>query len=314
MIIKPPLLRKGDLISIVSPASPPSDSSKIERAVQYFEKNGYRVTVGKSAYKVFGYLAGNDRDRAKDINLAFADKRVKAIVCARGGYGTPRLLDKIDYSVIQNNPKILVGYSDITALQLAIFKETGLITFSGPMAAVEFSNGIDPVAEEAFFEILTTKVSAMKLKKSGDKWSHPRFKGKSIAKGRLLGGNLSLMTSILGTKYCPDYSGSILLIEEVAEEPYSIDRMLTQLRLAGILEKASGFVLGQFTDCQPEETDKPHFTADQVIKNELLSADNVVVWNFPYGHIPQKVTLPIGANVVIDPFRRSLTIVENVVD
>ncbi|MGC8595941.1 MAG: S66 peptidase family protein [Candidatus Kryptoniota bacterium] len=314
MSIKPPLLKKGDLISIVSPASPPSDSTKIEKAVQYFEKNGFRVTVGKSAYKIYGYLAGKDKERARDINFAFEDKRIKAIICARGGYGSPRILDMIDYQLIRKNPKIFVGYSDITALQLAIFKKTGLITFSGPMAAVEFSNGIDPVAEEFFFEIITTKASTTELKRIGDKWSRPRFKGKSVAQGRLLGGNLSLVTSILGTGYSPDYSGSVLLMEEVAEEPYSIDRMLTQLRLAGIIKKASGFVLGQFTDCQPEEVDKPNFTTEQVIKKELFATGNPVVWNFPYGHVPQKLTLPIGANVIVDPIRRSFTVVENVVD
>jgi muramoyltetrapeptide carboxypeptidase len=313
MTIKPPQLKKGDLISIVSPASPPADSTKIEKAVRYFEKNGYRVTVGRSAYKVYGYLAGSDKERASDVNYAFADKRVKAIICSRGGYGSPRILDMIDYGTIQKNPKIFVGYSDITALQLAIFKETGLITFSGPMAAVEFSNGIDPVAEEAFFEMLTSASIPIKFKRGDDKWSRPRFKGKAAVQGRLLGGNLSLMTSILGTNYSPDYTGSIVLIEEVAEEPYSIDRMLTQLRLAGIIQKASGFVLGQFTDCQPEEMDKPHFTTEQVIRNELLRGGRTVVWNFPYGHVPQKLTLPIGANVTIDPAHRSFALVENVV-
>lgn len=328
--LKPPRLKKGDLISIVSPASSPKDSAKVHSAVHYFESLGYRVTVSKNVFNVNGYLAGTDEERAEDLNQAFADKNVKAIICSRGGYGTPRILDKLDYSMIRKNPKILVGYSDITALQLAIFKKTKLVTFSGPMAAVEFGDNIDSYTEESFFEIVT------RAKKAGALKSHKNFratfKGKKKTQGRLLGGNLSLIMSILGTEYIPDFSESMLLIEEVSEEPYSIDRMLTQLRLAGILKKASAFAVGQFIDCTeeqvgrlgeasrfavgqsaehtPGEPDKRHLTVDEILDSDLFSYGKPSVSNIAYGHVPIKLTLPIGALASIDPVKRKFSIDE----
>ncbi len=310
--IKPPRLRKGDLISIVSPASAPLDASKVHHGARYFESLGYRVTISKNVFNVSGYLAGTDQERAEDLNQAFADKNVKAIICSRGGYGTPRILDKIDYGIIKKNPKILVGYSDITALQLAIFKKTGLITFSGPMMAVEFGvefgKKIDSFTEEKFFDMVTS------VRKIGIVKSHREyrlsFRGKKKSKGRLLGGNLSLITSILGTEYAPDFFDSVLLLEEVSEEPYSIDRMFTQLRLAGVLQNISGLALGQFTNCAPEEPDKPHRTLEEILAKDVLSNGVASVSNIPYGHLPVKLTLPIGALVSVDPVKKKFSIDE----
>ncbi len=330
MIIKPPRLKKGDLISIVSPASTPKDASKVHSAVRYFESLGYRVSISKNVFNVNGYLAGTDGERAEDLNQAFADKNVKAIICSRGGYGTPRILDRIDYNLIKRDPKILVGYSDITALQLAVFRKTKLVTFSGPMMAVEFGDNIDPFTEEMFFKMVTSRVKVGPLK--NHKNFKISFKGKKMVQGRLLGGNLSLITSILGTGYIPSFSKSILLIEEVSEEPYSIDRMLTQLRLAGILRKASAFAVGQFVDCVEEqagrldeasrfavgrsiedaqgEPDKRHRTLDQVLHEDLYSIGKPTVSNIPYGHVPLKLTLPIGVLASIDPVKRKFSIDE----
>lgn len=310
--IKPPRLRKGDLISIVSPASAPLDASKVHHGARYFESLGYRVTISKNVFNVSGYLAGTDQERAEDLNQAFADKNVKAIICSRGGYGTPRILDKIDYGIIKKNPKILVGYSDITALQLAIFKKTGLITFSGPMMAVEFGvefgKKIDSFTEEKFFDMVTS------VRKIGIVKSHREyrlsFRGKKKSKGRLLGGNLSLITSILGTEYAPDFFDSVLLLEEVSEEPYSIDRMFTQLRLPGVLQNISGLALGQFTNCAPEEPDKPHRTLEEILAKDVLSNGVASVSNIPYGHLPVKLTLPIGALVSVDPVKKKFSIDE----
>ncbi len=308
MLIKPSRLRKGDLISIISPASAPRDSNKVHKGVKYFESLGYRVTISKNVFDVNGYLAGTDEERAEDLNQAFADKNVKAIICSRGGYGTPRILDKVDYDAIKKNPKILVGYSDITALQLAIFKKTGLVTFSGPMMAVEFGGNVDSYTEEMFFDMLTHH------KKVGVLRSHKdfrfSFKGKKKSQGRLVGGNLSLITSILGTRYVPDFVGSVLLIEEVSEEPYSIDRMLTQLRLAGILSNVSAFALGQFTNCVPEEPNKPHRTLEQILREDLFAIGKPVVSNIPYGHVPVKMTLPLGVLASVDPVKKKFSIDE----
>lgn len=308
MSIKPPRLRKGDLISIVSPASTPKNAAQVHSAVRYFESIGYRVTISKNVFNIEGYLAGTDEERAEDINQAFADKNVKAIICSRGGYGTPRILDKIDYQLIRRNPKIFVGYSDITAIQLAIFRKTGLITFSGPMASVEFANNIDPYTEEMFFNIVTRPRSTGALK------SHKNFKvsfrGKHEAHGVLLGGNLSLITTVLGTAYSPDFTGGLLMIEEVSEEPYSIDRMLTQLRLAGVLDEVSAFVIGQFVGCTPEEPNRPHRTLEEILRGDLFSLKKSSVSNIPYGHLPIKMTLPIGVLASVDPVRRRFSIEE----
>jgi muramoyltetrapeptide carboxypeptidase len=311
-VIKPTRLRKGDLISIISPASAPLDASKVHHGVKYFESLGYRVTISKNVFNVRGYLAGTDEERAEDLNQAFADKNVKAIICSRGGYGTPRILDKIDYGTIKQNPKIFVGYSDITALQLAILKKTGLVTFSGPMMAVEFGvevgKKIDPFTEEKFFDVVTSHKNVGVVKSHRD--YRLSFQGKKKSKGRLLGGNLSMITSILGSEYAPDFSNSILLLEEVSEEPYSIDRMLTQLRLAGVLQNISGLALGQFTNCAPEEPDKPYRTLEQIFKEDLFSQGKAAVANIPYGHLPVKMTLPIGVLVSIDPVKKKFSIDE----
>ncbi len=310
-VLKPPRLKKGDLISIVSPASSPKDASKLHAGARYFEKLGYRVTIGENAFNVEGYLAGTDEERAKDLNEAFRDKNVKAIICSRGGYGSPRILDRLDYAAIRRNPKILVGYSDITALNLAIFRKTGLITFTGPMVAMEFGNSIDAYSEAMFFDMLTSAKAPGRLKTHRD--YKPAYHGRAIARGRIMGGNLSLITSLLGTKYIPDFARSVLLIEEVSEEPYSIDRMLTQLRLAGILDKVSAFALGQFTNCTPEEPDRPHRTLEQILREDLFSMRKASVSNLPYGHLPVKMTLPIGAMASIDPVKRRFSIDEPVV-
>lgn len=308
MTIKPPRLKKGDLISIVSPASTPKNAAQIHSAARYFESKGYRVTISKNVFNINGYLAGTDEERAEDINQAFADKNVKAIICSRGGYGTPRILDMIDYKLVRRNPKIFVGYSDITAIQLAIFRKTGLITFSGPMAAVEFANGIDPYTEEMFFKMVARPGAAGPLR--NHKNFKASFRGKRRAEGVLLGGNMSLITTLLGTEYSPDFSDGLLLIEEVSEEPYSIDRMLTQLRLAGVLEEVSGFVVGQFVGCTAEEPNKPHRTLEEILRGDLFSLKKTSVSNLPYGHIPIKMTLPIGAPASIDPVKRRLSIDE----
>jgi muramoyltetrapeptide carboxypeptidase len=306
MVVRPARLRSGDLISIVSPASPPLQPAKVHKAVRYLESLGYRVTISKNVFDVNGYLAGTDDERAEDLNQAFADKNVKAIICSRGGYGTSRILDRVNYDLIKKNPKILVGYSDITALQLAIFKKTSLITFSGPMAAVEFGDNVDPYTEEMFFEMLTIPRKPGIVRTPRE--FHLSFKGKQKVSGRLLGGNLSMITSLLGTPYLPNFSGSVLLVEEVSEEPYSIDRMLTQLRLSGVLSEVSGFAIGQFTNCAPEEPNRPHRTTEQIIAEDLISMGKSAVTNLPYGHSPVKMTLPIGVEVSIDPLKRRFSI------
>lgn len=307
--LKPPALKKGDLIGIVSPASSPDDFSRIEKGVAYLESLGYKVKLGKYVYKRLGYLSASDDERAEDLNEMFADPQVRAIICVRGGYGTPRILDKIDYGIIKRNPKIFVGYSDITALQLAIFKKTGLITFSGPMLAVDIYSNFDAYSEEFFWMILTSKARGIEIKNPDGVDISVLNHGK--AAGTLLGGNLSLLASVVGTRFQPDFNDSILVAEDIGEEPYRIDRYFAQLKNAGILNKISGCILGQFTDCVPKEPEKS-LTLEQIFRDYFGKLKIPVISNLSYGHIPKKITLPIGARVKIDTKRGAITIVEQV--
>ena len=314
--LKPPLLKRGDVIGVIAPASAPNPADKIDRGVRYLESLGYRVELGAHVRDVRGYLAGGDAHRADDFNTMVRDPRVRAIFAVRGGYGTPRILDLIDYTALKRNPKIIVGYSDLTAMQLAIFKRTGLITFSGPMVAVEMQDSIDPFTEDIFWRTLTSARAIGALPVPGDAPLRIRFPGthRGGVSGLLLGGNLSLLTSIAGSRFLPSFVGSLLLLEEVEEEPYRIDRMLAQLRHASILTRTNGVVLGAFTDCTPHNPSNPTLTLNEIFSDYLESLGKPVVENLAYGHIPRKLTLPIGAAArIVTRHRTSLDILEPVI-
>lgn len=310
-LIKPPRLQKGETIGIISPASSPDDLSRIEKAVLYFEKNGFRCEVGKNVGKYFGYLAGTDEQRASDFNEMFADKNIKAIICVRGGYGTPRILDKINYSVIKKNPKIFVGYSDITAIHSAIIKKCKLITFAGPMAAVDFWNDVSPYTEEIFWKILTGRGKPGKIKFPENIVLNSSYKKK--VEGKIIGGNLALIVSLIGTKYFPSLKDKILLLEEIGEKPYRVDRMLNQLRLAGEFNQISAVLLGAFTDCEEEDKDKKSLSLDNVIEDYLGARNFPLIKNLPHGHIKNNMTIPIGAKISVNPIKNYFEITEAVV-
>ncbi|HEX9829486.1 MAG TPA: LD-carboxypeptidase [Bacteroidota bacterium] len=297
-ILKPPRLRKNDLIGVISPASAPSSPEKIEKGVRYLESLGYRVKVGKHAARVNGYLAGTDEERAADLNAMLNDRAVKAIIAVRGGYGTPRLLPLVDYRAAKRNPKILVGYSDLTALQLALFKKTGLVTFSGPMAGVEMFSGIDPYTEEHFWRVVTSPKKIGVLPNPADEPVQMLREGKAV--GRLLGGNLALVMSLLGTPYAPNFKQCLLVLEDTDEAPHRIDRMLMQLLNAGVLKNISGLAFGKFTDCVPKDPAQPHFTAEQVLAQYAERLRVPVISNVQYGHIPKKLTIPFGVKARMD--------------
>jgi len=306
-ILKPGRLKKGDLIGIVTPASPIADASRIEKGVQYLERLGYRVSVGVHVGRVQGYLAGTDEERLADLHTMFTDRRVKAVIAVRGGYGTPRLLSGLNFRLISQNPKILVGYSDMTALQLAVWRKCRLITFHGPMAGVEMANTIDPFTEEMFWRSVT---SMEKLGFISFPASSPESISPGKATGRLLGGNLSLVVSLLGTRYFPDATDSVLFLEEVGEEPYRIDRMITQLRNAGVISRCNAILTGQFTDCLPKDQTKPSQSVDELLRETARLAERPFLSNLPFGHVLQKMTLPIGLRVRVDATARSITYLE----
>ncbi len=310
-IIKPKKLSKGDVIGIISPASSTDDFTNVEFGVKYLEKIGYKVEVGKNVGKTHGYLAGNDDERADDFHYMFNRKYINAIMCIRGGYGSTRLLDKIDYKLIKDNPKIFVGHSDITALQMAILSKTGLITFAGPMLAVDFADEVSSFTEEIFWAMVTSNKKIGKIHQPDDEKIFTLVKG--VSKGRIAGGNLSLLSSLVGTNYLPELKDKILLIEEVSEVPYRIDRMLNQLRLAKVFNQVKGVILGAFTDCNETDPAKRTLTLGEVIADYFESLKIPVIYNLKHGHIKDSITIPIGIMVKLNASRNYLEIAESAV-
>ncbi|MBI3004745.1 MAG: LD-carboxypeptidase [Ignavibacteriales bacterium] len=308
-IVKPPRLKIGDVIGLVAPASTPSSGEKIEKGARYLERLGYRVKVGKYVHEVVGYLAGTDEQRAADLNEMIRDRQVKAVFALRGGYGTPRILSRVDFSALRKTPKIFVGYSDLTALQLAMFKKTGLVSFSGPMVSVEMWNSIDPYTEEHFWRLITSTSKIGTLSNPETEPLQTLRAGK--AAGRLLGGNFSLVASLMATPYLPILKKAILILEEVDEAPHRVDRMFAQLKNAGILKNVSGILLGKFTDCVPSDASKPHLTISQVLEDLSRQVQCPVLSNVQYGHIPKKLTIPLGLTARIDTGKRLIEINES---
>lgn len=309
--LKPPRLQPGDVIGIVAPASP-MKPELLERGVGYLEQQGYRVKLGRHIFQQHGYLAGNDAERAKDINGMFRDQKVKAIFCARGGYGTPRLLPWLDYDAIKSNPKIFAGYSDITAVQLAMLRHSRLITFSGPMVAADMAKELDSFTEENFWRILTEPKPFGNLIRPANQNYEVITAGK--AAGQLIGGCLSLIACLIGSPYLPNVSDSIFFVEEIGEAPYRLDRYLVQLRETGILTRIGGFLLGQMTDCVPTD-EAPSLTIDDLMQHFIKPLKIPAMSGLDYGHEKVKFTLPLGVRVELTARRNKqrLRILESAV-
>ncbi len=295
-IVKPPRLRRGDVIGVCAPASSASAREDLESGVRYLEKMGFRVRLGRNVHRRRGYLAGSDAERASDINDFFSDRTVKAIFTVRGGYGSGRILSLLDYPLMRRHPKIFVGYSDITALHFAMLARAGLITFSGPMVAVEMSQGLEGQVEARFWENLMHPRPPLAMTSAS---RGTTAAGKKPVKGRLLGGNLTLIATLLGTPYFPRIRDPLILIEEIDERPYRVNRMLQQLKLAGVLDRAAGIALGRFIDCRPEKG-KPSLTIQQVIEDTFSGYRYPVLAGIPYGHFKESLSFPIGIRVKLD--------------
>lgn len=291
--IFPAALVPGNTIGIVAPASPVTRLA-LQQGVAYLEAMGYRVKVGEHCTKRHGFLAGTDEQRAADINAMFRNSDIDALFCARGGYGTPRLLDMIDYDAVRAYPKIVLGYSDITALQWALYAQTGLVTYYGPLSAVELKENMPRFTERSMWRVITGSM-ADKMCATQIGWAVYR-EGK--CSGPFVGGCLSLITSLLGTPYFPELNGAILFIEDINEDPYEIDRMFQQLRLAGVLDKLQGLVIGRMPGCTPRK--KPSFTLHEVWQNIATYIRGPVLGNADFGHVDAKLTLPSGCIATID--------------
>lgn len=299
-------LKKGDTIGLISPAGP-ENPDKIKESIKFLKSLGFNIKEGKHIYDKLGYLAGNDEDRAEDFINMFLDSNVDMILCVRGGYGTMRILPLIDFNIVNLNPKIFAGFSDITTFLNNIALKCNLVTFHSPMCN---SNFLDKYTLKSFLDTLMVGYNPFTIK-NPEGISMQGFSETSPI-GQLIGGNLSLICSTIGTPFEIDTKDKILFIEEVGEEPYKIDRMLTHLLLCGKLQSCSGIILGQFTKCE-----LPHYerslTLEQVIKDRILSLNKPTLVNLQSGHSYPKITLPIGAKVKMDCKNKIIQVLEPVV-
>lgn len=299
--MKAKALKKGDLISIIAPASAPVASERIEKSVTYFERLGYRVTLGKHLQDEYGYLAGTDKSRVADLHTAFRDPKVRAIFYIRGGYGSARLLEEIDFDLIAKNPKIIVGYSDATALFLALYKKSKLGSmFLGPMPGVDIWNRFDPFAEENFWRALTSTAPLGALPMNDNEGIlFGKIKKFAPITSRIFGGNLAVFSTVCGTEFMPSLKNCALLFEEVGERVYRVDRFLSQLKNMRALSNASAVLLGQFTEIEMEKG-KPSLSLNEVFEDYFGKLDIPVILNLPTGHIARQWTLPFGAKYKIE--------------
>ena len=304
--IKPKGLYVGDRIGVIAPASS-GDEKMVTAGIEWLEEQGFEVQLGKTVGESHGYLAGSDADRARDINAMFASPEIDAIFCLRGGYGSMRILDFLDYGVIRTHPKVFVGYSDITALHTSIGQRTGLVTFHGPMVASDMGKGLPDYTWDSFFQAVMAD-KPLGVIENPPLVPPPQFIAGGTAQGYLTGGNLSLLVSTLGTPYEIDTRGKILCIEEVGEDPYRIDRMLTQLLLADKLQRCAGIVVAVCSDC--DKDDPPSFTLEEVLKERLGGLGKPVLTNLYFGHTKDKATIPFGVRAILGGEKGSLEIIE----
>lgn len=305
------MLRPGDTIGLTAPAGPAAHRpGALEQAVRAIEAFGFAVRVGRSCSEHWGYLAGADDVRADDLHTLFADPQIAGIFCMRGGYGSMRLLDRLDWAMIARHPKVFLGYSDITALHLALTQQAGFMTFHGPMPVSDFIRpGFDEYAKGWLMKAL------MSPEPLGEVLAPPQAPAVEAlapgqAEGRLIGGNLALICALLGTPFEIDTRGAIVLLEDIGEETYRIDRMLTQLRLAGKLAEAAGIVIGEFTAWEASE---PHNVRhiDDLLADLLRPLGTPILKNVCARHGRYNATLPMGAMARLDGDLGRLVITES---
>lgn len=299
--LKPPMLSPGDTVGIALPARMAFEPSRIDLARRQLEAVGFRVRLGEHAYARNGYFAGSDEERAADLDALFADDGVDGIFCFTGGWGSPRVLPLLDYQLIRRNPKALIGFSDITALINAVSQETGLVTFHGPVADTE----LRPWTLEQLQRVIMSDRPIGVLENPPPKEGQLVSRDYRIltlrggrARGRLVGGNLTLIASMMGTPWELDTDGAILLLEEVREDLYRVDRMLTQLSQAGKLERLAGVVFGYCTECSPGKGTV--FSFEQILADWLKPLGVPAMAGLAFGHLPEKLTLPIGLEAELD--------------
>ena len=309
-IVKPKRLTEGDTVGLVLPASNTQESDDIALAKEQLEAIGFKVLVAPHAYDRHGYFAGRDADRADDVNRMFANDDVAGIVCFTGGWGAARILPFLDYDLIARKPKVLIGYSDITALVNAIHQRTGLVTFHGPVGG----STIDPYSLENFRRVVMSAEPAGLLAPPQKKATELVDRTNRVvrlhagkATGRLAGGNLTILASLMGTPYEIETDGAIVFAEDIREEVYRMDRMLTQLALGGKFERMAGFAFGRCTDCESRPS---AFSLEDVLRDRFGRGPAPALSGLSFGHIEQKMTLPVGVTATLDADAGTLTLDE----
>ena len=310
-IIKPKRLKQGDTLGVIAPSSS-VPTHVVERAIKNLEGLGFKVQLGKNCRNQRGYLAGTDTERLEDLHWAFSDKSIDGIWCIRGGYGATRLLPNIDFKLIKKNPKVFIGYSDITALHVAIFQRTGLVTFHGPVGTSEQTE----YTKQHVLDILTNPTHPYKVELSAENQakSSNLFKTAVITagkcRGQLIGGNLSLLSAMDGTPDAlRDLKGKILFMEDIDERPYRVDRMLVQMLQSHNLKDLAGIALGVFDGCNPK-TDENSLSLMECFKDLLGGLGIPVFYGLSFGHISNQFTLPVGIEAELDTEGGTLTFLE----
>ncbi len=311
-LLKPKRLRPGITVGVVAPSSPAAEDEDVRYGLELVESFGFRVKSGKHVFGRTQYLAGTDAERAADLNAMFADPQVDAIMALRGGYGAMRILPLLDYEMIRRNPKPLIGYSDITALHCAIHQRCGMITYHGQTAMSPFTN----YSIQEFQRVLMQPQARLRIgapppfqkgpgKVNRENRITPMNPG--VARGRLIGGNLTLVSCLMGTPWEPDFAGRLVFLEDVHETPYRIDRMLTQLVISGKLAKAAGLIYGKFTDA---EATGNTFSLEHVLADAAKAVGIPCARGLMIGHVDDNTTVPVGVEAEFDANSGALTLLE----
>jgi muramoyltetrapeptide carboxypeptidase len=308
-MIKPRALKKGDTIGVIAPSSP-VEREKADKAAGALEELGFKAVLGESCYGSYSYLSGSDELRAGDINSMFKDKNIDGIFCMRGGYGSLRILDMLDYDMIKYNPKVFAGYSDITAIHGALGRKCSLVTFHGPMVASSMIDGFEEHSRDMFMKAITSNNPlGLIANPCGEESIKCLVPGK--AEGRLIGGNLTLISLTLGTPYEIDTKDKLLFLEDVGEATYRIDGTLSHLKLAGKLDECRGIILGSFKNCSPKNERDLSFM--EVIRDIVEPLNKPVVYNLMAGHCTPNATIPLGVCARLDADCGSIEITEGAV-
>lgn len=311
--LKPPRLKVGDTVGLINPASP-IEPKDIEQVTKTLTGLGLKVKLGTHIFDRYGYLAGTDANRAADVNTMFTDSSVQAILALRGGWGCNRILPLLNYNRYRTSPKILMGYSDITALLLAIYARSGIVTFHGAVGTSTWN----PFTVDYVRRILLNgeAVTLQNSRPNRDNLTTTPILVETItpgkARGKLVGGNLSVITAMVGSIYLPSWQQSILFVEEIGEDPYRVDRMLTQLKLAGILPQIAGFIFGQCTNCVPKDQEDS-LTLAQVLRDHIQPLGIPAWYGSMIGHIKDKFTVPVGVDVEINANQGTIHLLESAV-